>query len=103
MNRVGEKIKAILQAQKMAQAELCKLTSISESAMSKYLNGDLIPRTEVLISISKALNVSLNTLLGIKEDNGSAYSTCKKALLARSGKKLTDEQKKELVNLILGD
>lgn len=102
MNNVGERIKQILKKQNISQAKLCELTNIKAPAMSKYLNGDASPRTEIIVKISDALNVSLYTLLG-KQEEKDAYFICKNALMARSGNKLTDEEKKELITLILGD
>ena len=102
MNSIGESIKQILKKQGVSQKKLCELTKIKAPAMSKYLNGNASPRTEILVKISDALNVSLYTILD-KQEEKDAYSICKNALMARSGNKLTDEEKKELINLILGD
>lgn len=103
MNTVGERIKMILKNEGRTQVELCEITGIKPAAMSKYLSGEKTPRTEILIKISEALNVSLYSLLGKEETELSTYEICKSALLARSGNKLTNEEKKELINLILGD
>ncbi len=103
MNTAGEKIKEILRKEGKTQTDLCNITGIKPAAMSKYLSGDKSPRTEILMRISEALNVSLYTLLGKDVENESTFSICKSALLARSGNKLTDEEKKELINLILED
>ncbi len=102
MNKVGDIVKEILKKEGKTQMDLCDVTGIKKAAMSKYLSGEKTPRTEILIKISDALNVSLYTLLG-KEEEGSTFEICKSALLARSGNKLSDEEKKELINLILGD
>lgn len=96
----GAIIKNLLEKKKMSQKELCERTGISEPSMSKYLSSGKTPRTEVLIKISDALGVDVYYLLGKKEGTDT-YQTCKTALLARSGKRLTDEEKKELINLIL--
>ncbi len=102
MNNVGEKVKAILKQIGKSQVELCDMTGIKPAAMSKYLSGEKIPRTEILMKIANALDVSLYTLLG-KDEERSAYEICRSALLARSGNELTEEERKELIKLILGD
>lgn len=100
MNGVGENVKKELERRKMSQKELCQLTGISESAMSKYLSYDRPLRSDILSKIARALDVNIYQLLGQDEKEGSTYDICKTALLARSGNKLTDDEKKELINLI---
>lgn len=102
MNKVGNTIKEILKKTGKTQVDLCKMTGIKPAAMSKYLSGEKTPRTEILVKISEALNVSLYTLLG-KDEDKSAYDICRSVLLARSGNELTEEERKDLIKLILGD
>ncbi|MCR5299659.1 MAG: helix-turn-helix domain-containing protein [Erysipelotrichaceae bacterium] len=102
MNKAGETIKGVLKKAGISQADLCDMTGIKPAAMSKYLSGEKYPRTEILMKIADALNVSLYTLLG-KDEEKSVYEICRSALLARSGKKLTEEERKDLIKLILGD
>ena len=103
MNKVGEVVKEILKKEGKTQMDLCEATGIKKAAMSKYLSGEKTPRTEVLMKISDALNVSLYMLLGREEGERTVFEICKSALLARSGKELSDEEKKDLIKLILGD
>lgn len=102
MNKAGETIKEILKKTGIAQVDLCEMTGIKPAAMSKYLSGDKMPRTEILIKIADALDVSLYTLLGNDKEK-STYEICRSALLARSGNQLTEEERKDLIKLILGD
>lgn len=100
MPKVGDNIKKELERRKINQRELCRMSGISESAMSKYLSSDKPLRTDILSKISRALDVSMYQLLGIEEKDGSTYDVCKTALLARSGSRLSDKEKQELINLI---
>ena len=102
MNSVGETVKEILKKTGKTQVDLCDMTRIKPAAMSKYLSGDKIPRTEILMKIANALDISLYSLLG-KDEEKSAYEICRSALLARSGNELTEEERKDLIKLILGD
>lgn len=97
-----ENIKKELESKGLTQKELCKLTGISESAMSKYLSSNVPLRSDVLVKIANALDVNVNQLLNLSDRDGTTFDICKTALLARSGSKLTDDEKKELVNLIIG-
>lgn len=98
-NITGKLVKEIIKKQKISQKELCQKTGISESARSKYLNSDKSLRADVIAKLANALNVDFNYLLGQSKPN--TYSPCRSVLLARGGEKLTDEEKKDLINLIL--
>ena len=45
----------------MTQRELCKLTGLSQGAISKYLNGKSEPKSRELRQISVALSVSMDS------------------------------------------
>lgn len=100
--KTGEAIKKELEKKGMSQKDLCEKTGISESAMSKYLSKDTSLRSDILAKIARALDVSIYTLLGVQEKEGSTYDVCKTALMARSGTSLSMEEKQELINLIFG-
>ena len=101
MSNYGENIKRELERRKLSQKDLCKLTGISESAMSKYLSTERPLRSDILAKIARALDVNIYQLLGLSmSDNENTYNVCKTALLARSGTELTMEEKKELIDLI---
>lgn len=102
MANVGENIKHELERRKISQKDLCKMTGISESAMSKYLSSQNSLRSDIVAKIARALDVNIYQLLGIEEKEGSTYDVCKTALLARSGSSLSDAEKQELINLIFG-
>ncbi len=101
MATLGDNIKTELKRQNMTQKELCEKTGIKESVMSRYVNENESVRTDVLLRIAEALNVDMYQLLGIANTHTSAYETCKTALSARNGNKLTEEEMKELIYLIL--
>ena len=96
----GKEIKSELERRGLSQKELCKMTGISESAMSKYLSSENFLRSDILAKIAKALDVNIYQLLGDQERDGTTFDICKTALLARSGSGLSNEEKKELIDLI---
>lgn len=102
MNNLGENIKRELKIKNISQKQLCEMTGISESNMSKYLNSERSLRSDIIAKIARALNVSIYQLLGITENEGTTFDICKTALLARSGSNLSNEEKKELIDLIFG-
>ena len=48
----------------LSQDELAEKLYVTRQAVSRWENGDTIPNTETLKSLSNLFNVSINTLLG---------------------------------------
>ncbi len=102
MSTVGENVRKELERRGLSQKDLCTLTGISESAMSKYLASNTPLRTDIIAKIARALDVNIYQLLNLEEKTGTTFDICKTALMARSGSSLTTEEKKELIDLIFG-
>lgn len=100
MQGIGANIKKELERKGLNQKDLCEMTKISESTMSKYLSSKKALRIDVVAKIAQALDVSIYQLLNLEEKNGTTFDICKTALLARSGSKLSTNEKKELIDLI---
>jgi transcriptional regulator with XRE-family HTH domain len=62
---IGKAIENILQIKDVTQRELADMIGVDEVTISRYINNKRTPRLEIMISISKALNVGLDDLLGI--------------------------------------
>ena len=65
MSTIGENIKKELERRGLNQKELCNLTGISESAMSKYLAKEGALRSDILVKIANALDVNIYVLIGM--------------------------------------
>lgn len=101
-SEIGKRIKEELERRGISQKELCQMVGVNESAMSKYLNSTKPLRTDIVSKIARALDMNVYQLLGVSEKEGTTFDICKTALLARSGSSLSDDEKKELINLIFG-
>ncbi len=99
---IGENVKKELERRRLNQKDLCSMTGISESAMSKYLSSNKPLRTDIIAKIARALDVNIYQLLNLEQHHGTTFDICKTALLARSGSSLSNEEKKELIDLIFG-
>ncbi len=97
---VGENVKKELERRGLNQKDLCLMTGITESAMSKYLSTNKPLRTDIVAKIARALDVNIYQLLNLEQHPGKTFDICKTALLARSGSSLSNEEKKELIDLI---
>ena len=84
----------------MTQKQLSELSGISEASLSRYLNGSLEPRFDVVIKIANVFDITPNELLG--KENISCENDFEKTLVlvARNKKIFTEEQKAEIIKAL---
>ena len=59
LQEVIEEIQRVLQENDLTQEDLCKITNMSQSNISKIQNGRVVPRIETLHKIAKATHTRL--------------------------------------------
>lgn len=59
----GDNLANILEEEKISQKELSRLTGLSESTISKYINKLQMPTVRAIINISYALDWSFEDML----------------------------------------
>lgn len=59
LNSVSEEIKRVLDENNFTQEELCRITNMSQSNISKIQNGKVVPRIETLQKIAAATHTRL--------------------------------------------
>ena len=64
----SERLRHIRKSKKITQQELADKLEIDIKSVSRWENGS-VPTIELAVSLSKALDVSLNELLGIEDNN----------------------------------
>ena len=96
-----EKAKELMKQQGINQKQLSELSGISESSLSRYLQGNKSVRTDILINIAKALNVSFDYLSETGDDDEEDPFTAISTVIARKGNELTPEEKNRLISIIL--
>lgn len=99
---LSNRIKRRLKELNLKQKDLIEKTGHPKSTVSKIVNGAVTPRIDVLIPISKVLDVSIDWLVCEKEDiktDGYSLDNMEKEIitLLRS----LDEQKKTNVYFII--
>lgn len=102
---VGLIISEKLKAMGLSQKEFAEQVGVKESSISHYINGERVPRGAILLKIANLLNISTETLLGIKDEDSSeekqlSFETVHEFLF-RNGKDLTPEQKRKLVEVLI--
>ena len=61
--RFKENIKRLLCERGLKQKDIAKITKLTKSAISKYINGDRMPDIYNLVRLAEALNVSIDYLI----------------------------------------
>lgn len=54
----------------MTMQQLAKKSGLTPATLSRYINGQRHARADKLVAISRALNVSVDYLLGLTDDMG---------------------------------
>ncbi len=67
MNRFRERLNETLKYSGISQIELARKIGMSQSVVNNYCTGKREPTLDVLVEICKALEVSADELLGLKD------------------------------------
>lgn len=99
-NSIGARISLALDSSGLSRKDLSRITGLTETAISRYINDEREPRIYALKLIADALNVSLDSLTG-KEiiKNNDLNSSVQ--LIARNANKLSKDEKKVLIDALL--
>lgn len=98
MKSTGERIKTLLKEKKMTQKQLAELSGVTESAISHYIKGDRIPSGVASVNIAYALSTTVN-YISVKDDLLDFSSV--KRILDQNKSKMINEEKAELIELLL--
>lgn len=99
---LGERIATLLKEKNMTQKDFAYKVGITEAALSHYIKGDRIPRSVVMTKMAQEFSVSSDFLMdGIPENKQEDLIYAKK-LIARNVDKMTLEEKKEILNILMG-
>ncbi len=99
-----DKVKELMTSSGMNQKELSKKSGVSEASLSRYLSGTLKPRIDVISNIAHVFGLDASVLIedddNLKKELDSYDETI--TVVTRNRKKLTAEQKAEIVKVLFG-
>ena len=99
---LGERIKELSAKAHLSQKQLAEKAGVTEAAMSHYIRGDRSPRGAVLSRIATALRTTSDYLAqGIPVEKEEELQFAKR-LIARNVTQMTSEEKKEILEILLG-
>ncbi len=66
--KMYERIRALREDNDFSQSKIAEIINVSQSTYSRYESGYLDVPSEVLIALSKLYNVSVDYILGLKDE-----------------------------------
>lgn len=97
-SNTGKVILEQLKKLSISQKELAEATGLTESAVSRYVKGERVPRGINLMKIANSLSITVDQLLA--DDNTKDDINVVKNLIARNASKMSDKDRLELINLL---
>ena len=67
MNKFAERLRLVLKVNNITQVELAKRINMSQGVVNNYCTGKREPTLDGLVAISRALNESVDYLLGLED------------------------------------
>lgn len=104
MSLFTERLKKLMNENNVSQKDLAIKSKISEASISRYLNGTLEPRIDILVNISKVFGVKTSYLLGedyIEDNLTPIEQVC--TVVTRNKNKLNAEEKAKIVQVLFGE
>ena len=98
-----DRFKKALRKRGLRQADLVRLTGTTEAAISRYANGQRMPKHEILVSLCSILETSPEWLCGIDGmmDPQEAYQEAMGMIMSYGGE-WTDQQKARMIRTVAG-
>lgn len=103
MADLGTRLKELLEKKGMTQKELAEKVGCTDAAISHYIKGDRVPRASVLTKIAIALDTTSDYLMeGIPTEVKDELGYAKK-LIARNVTQMSKAEKREIIDILMGD
>lgn len=101
MQKIGDRITELLRQTGYTQKELSQKVGVTEAAMSRYLNNQREPKMEIIANLAKELNTTTDYLISGRSRQEKFEDTY--WMLARRAQSMNQDQKLELIKLLLKD
>ncbi len=97
----SERMLGELRRHGMTQHDLAQAAGVGDVSICRYINGERTPRSDVIVRLANALNVSTGYLMGFDMKPEEAYADTRSAILS-NGPMWSGEQVTELLKLLVG-
>ena len=99
---LGKRIQMMLDLRGISRKELAAQVGVTEVAIGRYISGEREPKAITVAGIAKSLGISIDELMGNDSAEGEEFEKSLR-LVARNAGNLTPEQKKLLINALVGE
>lgn len=98
---LGDRIAEMLSKRNKTQKDLALNIGVTEAVISRYISGERDPKPETIANIATALRTTSDYLLGI--ENEDFDHTRIRRIIARNASKMTQQEKKDLIDALFGE
>lgn len=91
---IGTRLAALLKERDLTQKELAEATNLTPAAISRYINGERVPRAITIAALARALGVKPEDITGTADERDTDEAI---RLIARNASSLTEAQRSELI------
>ncbi len=106
MSVFTERFANLIKEKGFTQKQVAQRTNLTESAISRYIKGDRVPRGAILLNIANALGTTTDYLQGLTNDPNFMRAGDEVAeafrLIARHADHLTAEEKERFARILFG-
>lgn len=96
----GNKIEKLIKKNNYLQKDLAGIVGIDPASLSRIISGEKKPSAELIANLATALHVTSDYLLDVH--NNDEFNPSKEIyILARNRDKLTKEDKREIIELLV--
>jgi len=67
MSKLPERLKELREEKCLTQIQFCKQINVSQPTVARWESGERVPSLEVLISLAKFFDCSLDYLVGLED------------------------------------
>jgi transcriptional regulator with XRE-family HTH domain len=91
---IGARLGTLLKERGMSQKQLADATNLTPATVSRYINGERVPRAITIAALAKALKVKPSDITGTNHERETDNAI---RLIARNASNLTEAQRAELI------
>ena len=99
-NLIGNRIHKLLKENNISQRVLAKRIGSTEASVSRYINGTRTPDARTINKIAKALNVTMEFLLGQEENNTVDEIKIIKSLIERNARNISSQEREKIIEML---
>ena len=101
MSEFSVRLQSLMRQCNVTQRQFAERINVTEASMSRYVNGERMPRMNTVADMAMALHTTSDFLLGrdIEHDESIDFTQIKR-ILARLASSLTAEEKNELISAL---